>query len=151
MWFRVFGSKATAPEPADFLKRLHDGGVPVPGHFGGDDNGWFRVDFVYDEAAPPLRLNRYLIVEEDLRDELNAWAAWLEELEEHPNIPRLMQKVIGSQQLFTLECPRDRFEEDNVRSLCLGICQYLARETEGVYQIDRQGFFAPNGKQLVSE
>jgi hypothetical protein len=151
MWFRVFGSRDTAPEPADFLKHLHEFGVPVPGHFGGDDQGWFRADFEYEPGTPPLRLNRYLVVEEDLRDELNAWGAWLESLEEHPNTVKLMQKVIGSQQLFTLECPRDRFEEELVRKLCLTVCQYLARETEGVYQVDRQGFFAANGKQLVSE
>jgi len=151
MWFRVFGTRETAPEPADFLKHLNDFGAPVPGHFGGDDQGWFHVDFEYEPGATPLRLNRYLVVEEDLRDELNAWAAWLESLDEHPNTVKLMQKVIGSQQLFTLECPRDRFEEEPVRTLCLQVCQYLAQETDGVYQIDRQGFFAANGKQLVSE
>jgi hypothetical protein len=36
MWFRVFGTRDTAPEPADFLKHLHDSGVPGPGHFTGD-------------------------------------------------------------------------------------------------------------------
>lgn len=151
MWFRVFGTKETAPEPADFLKHLRDAGVAAPGHFGGDDQGWFRVDFEIEAGAAPLRLNRYLVVEEDLRDELNAWAAWLESLDEHPNTVRLMQKVVGSQQLFTLDCPRDRYEEEVSRQLCVAVCQYLSRETEGVYQIDRQGFFAPNGKQLVSE
>src|ERR1700728_1340978 len=110
MWFRVFGTKETAPEPADFLKHLHEHGVPVPGHFGGDDHGWFHVDFEFEPGVAPLRLNRYLVIEEDLRDELNAWAAWLESLDEHPNAVRLMQQVVSAQQLFTLECPRDRFE-----------------------------------------
>jgi hypothetical protein len=151
MWFRVFGIRESTPEAADFLKHLHETGVPVPGHFGGDDQGWFRVDFVFDEAAPPLRLNRYLVVEEELRDILDGWAAWVEEQEDHPNVDRLMQHIVSTQQVFTLECSRDRYEEDRVRSLCLGACQYLARETGGIYQVDNEGFYAANGKLLLPE
>jgi hypothetical protein len=151
MWFRVFSSREIAPEPAEFLQTLQELVGPVAGHFGGDDKGWFHVDLVCDENEAPLRLNRFLVEEEELRSELNAWAAWLESMEEHPNAVHLMQKIVGTRQLFTLECPRDRYEEERVRNLCVGVCRYLSRETEGIYQIDRQGFFAANGKQLLTE
>jgi len=151
MWFRVFGTRDTAPEPAAFLEHLYKAGLRVPGHFGGDEQGWFRVDFVIEEGAPPLRLDRFLIGEEDLRDEINAWAAWLETLDDNEYYGRLMQHVISTQQLFSMECSRDRFEEESVRNFCIAVCEYLARETKGVYQVDNLGFFAANSKLLVPE
>ena len=31
------------------------------------------------------------------------------------------------------------------------VCQFLARQTDGVYQADGQGFFAPDGSLLLQE
>jgi hypothetical protein len=151
MWFRVFGTTDFAPEPAAVLEHLHKHGVEVPGHFGGDDQGWFRADFVVEEEVEPLRLDRYLVGEEDLRDQLNAWAAWLESAESSPNAHRLMQHVIGAQQLFTMECPRHLYEENLVQNVCLGLCRFLAQQTAGVYQVDGLGFFAADGAMLLGE
>ncbi len=151
MWFRVFGTNDVQPDPAALLEHLKGLGVAVPGHFGGDQHGWFRVDFPYADGSPPLRMERYLVGEDEIRDDLNAWAAWLETQEEHPNVPRLMQHMISTKQVFTLRCPRDAHDEQVVRTLCVGVCQFLARQTAGVYQIDTCGFFAPDGRELLRE
>jgi len=151
MWFRVFGTSDCAPEPAAILEHLRGLGAKAQGHFGGDEHGWFKADFVHDANIAPLHMDRYLSREDDIRDDLNAWAAWLETLEANPVVPRLMQCMIDTQQLFALRCPRDQADDIGVQKLCVGLCQYLADQTRGVYQVDTQGFFAPDGRPLVRE
>ena len=146
MWFRVFGTREEAPAPAALLEALR-----VEGHFKGDDLGWFGVDFVLASGGDDLHLDRFLAEEDEIRDQLNAWAAWLETQDDSPYSRRLMQLMIGAQQLFTLDCPRDRIEEPPVQEFCQTLCRHLAKETQGVYQIDGRGFFSPDGKMLVLE
>lgn len=61
--------------------------------------------------------------------------------------------MIGTTQLFTLRVPEEEDEEADgpAEDLCLAACRFLARETEGVYQVDGQGFFAPDGTLLLQE
>lgn len=151
MWFRVFGLNETAPEPVELLAHLHGLGLKVKGDFGGDDHGWFRATLTLPEDGQPLQLQRYLTDTDDIRDDLNSWAAWVESVPEGPYTNRLMQHLIGTQQMFTLDCPRDLVEEDSVQKLCLELCQFLARHTKGVYQIDNEGFFSPGGELLLTE
>lgn len=151
MWFRVFGTNDVQPEPVKVMEHLRNLGVEVQGNFGADPHGWFRADFVHDTQRPPLHLERYLAADDDIRDDLNAWAAWLETVDNNAMAPRLMQHMIDTKQMFTLRCPRDVADEIRVQKLCVGLCQFLAEQTKGVYQVDTQGFFAPDGKSLVRE
>jgi hypothetical protein len=151
MWFRVFGTSDLAPEPAALLEHLHGTGIAVEGHFKGDDLGWFGVDFVLSGNAEPLHMDRYLAEEDEIREQLNAWAAWLETVDDPVRSGQLMQLMITANQVFALECPRHRAEEAGVERLCLALCGYLARRTAGVYQVDNCGFFAADGKLLVKE
>jgi hypothetical protein len=151
MWFRVFGTNDLQPEPEQLLEHLRRLGIESPGDFGGDDHGWFRADFTYNEQAPPLHLERFLTADDDIRDDLNSWAAWLETVETNPVVPRLMQLMVDTKQLFTMRCPRDVADLIPVQKLCVGLCQFLAEKTKGVYQVDTQGFFAPDGQSLVRE
>lgn len=149
MWFRVFGIQDITPSPDELVGHLRGLGFDLEGHFGGDDSGWFNVELVM--AGATIRLDRYLASADDIRDELNSWAAWLETVEENPVVPHLMHHVVSSQQVFTFECPRDRIEEPGVGKLCQELCQYLAKKTRGIFQIDQKGFFASDGKLLVKE
>src|SRR5215813_8194186 len=146
MWFRIFGVRDAAPEPAKLLEHLHTLGIKVEGHFKGDDLGWFHVEFVLPDDPAPLTMDRFLAEEDDIRDQLNAWAAWLENVEDPVVAGMLMQRMIGANQVFALEVSRDRAEEDAVAQFCRKLCQYLARSTDGVYQVDARGFFAADGK-----
>jgi hypothetical protein len=151
MWHRVFGLSPSPVEPADLLRHLRDGlGLPAEGHFRGDDAGWFACDLALPEASP-VRLERFLTEEDGLRDELNTWAAWLETADYTVNSGPLMEKVIGTRQLFTLRRPVDHADEARLDRLCLGVCRYLAARTDGFYQVDGQGFFAADGQLLVQE
>jgi len=151
LWFRVFGTNNAQPEPAALLEHLHQIGAPVPGQFRGDDQGWFRADFTLAAGAAPLQLERYLAGEEGIRDELNAWAAWLETADYSPNNTRLMQHMVSTTQLFTLRRPIDLADEVLLDKVCVGLCRFLAAATEGIYQADGQGFFAPDGSLLLQE
>src|SRR5262245_5503477 len=125
MWFRVFGTSQVAPEPAALLEHMQNQGLKIEGHFKGDDLGWSGVDFILPDRAEPLHMDRYLTEEDDIRDQLNAWAAWLETTGESARATHLMQLMIGTNQVFTLECPRDRVEESVVEKFCLNLCRYL--------------------------
>jgi hypothetical protein len=145
-WFRVFGTSDAEPQPAALLEYLKGQGALVTGHFHGDDQGWFQADLV-GAGAGPLYLERYLAKEEGVRDILNTWAGWLETAEHSPNRGRLMQHMISTAQLFVLE----RVSENVDVSMCVGICWFLAQETAGVYQVDTEGFFSPDGTLLLRE
>jgi hypothetical protein len=154
-WFRIFGRNEVQPAPAELLETLHRLGVEATANFCGDDLGWFQADFLIGAGAPPLRLERYLTKEDAIRGELNTWAAWLESAGDSPAHLQLMQHVISARQLFTLHEPLEHADEPNadarIEALCLGMCQFLARLTEGVYQADHHGFFDPAGTLLVVE
>jgi hypothetical protein len=151
MWFRVFATGESAPGPAYLMAHLRAIGMPVHGDFSGDDLGWFRADLTLEGRDQPLRLDRYLTDEEEIRDQLNAWAAWLETVPNNPYIRRLMQHMIGTRQIFTIQCTREEAEDQPAGRFCVELCRHLARETKGVYQADSRGFFAAHGKLLVKE
>jgi hypothetical protein len=154
-WFRVFGLGGATVEPAALLEHLHGQGFPVAGRFRGDDRGWFRAELVFADDAPPVIVERYFADEEGIRAELNTWAAWLEEQENNPHHLPLMERLIGTKQLFTLhqadEEADDAGDRELVERLCLTCCRYLAAATDGVYQADHGGFFAADGSLLVPE
>jgi hypothetical protein len=147
LWYRVFGTGDGQPEPAALLGHLVRGlGVEVRGKFRGDDLGWFGAELLVPGEATAVNLERYLVSEEGIRADLNTWAAWLETRD-----GELMQHVVRTQQLFTVERPADCDDEDMVELLCLELCLLLARETTGVYQIDGRGFFDADGMLLLEE
>lgn len=150
-WYRVFGSNHVQPSPAALLEELHQQGIPATGQFQGDDQGWFRARLALADEDTPLELERYLAREEGIRPELNSWAAWLETCEDNPHHAGLMERMIGTTQIFTLHDPSAAAEEDVAARACRTLCRFLARETAGVYQIDREGFFAADGTLLVPE
>ncbi len=103
----------------------------------------YRV-FGTNDVQPLIpEASRYLSTEEGIRAELNTWAAWVESTGDGPIQQRLMQHLISTRQIFVLH--------DAPPELAIPVCQHLARVTEGVYQVDGQGFFDADGRLLVAE
>ncbi|HWG41598.1 MAG TPA: hypothetical protein VN688_02350 [Gemmataceae bacterium] len=142
MWYRIFGSASEMPSPAAILDCLAAPDASVSGQFATDASGWYRADLLVDGVA--LQLERYLAEEEGIRAELNSWAAWLETRETISPAAPLMERMIQTRQLFTLQS-----SEKSPRAELL--CRFLANITVGVYQIDEHGFFAADGTLLVPE
>jgi hypothetical protein len=152
VWHRVFGSSHVAVEPAALLSAgSRHIGAQVTGRFKGDDLGWFEAELGLGGAR--LELQRFLTDADDLRDELNSWAAWLETVEDNADSVPLMRQMIATTQLFTLRRvdQADDSYEDLLQELCVGLCQFLAGQTAGVYQVDGKGFFDAEGLLLVKE
>jgi hypothetical protein len=143
MWYRVFGTDPSEPDPSALLEYLGHG---VKGHFHADDAGWFRAELDGAAGQEPLKLERYLATEEGIRQEFNTWAAWVEETGEGAIQIRLMQHLIGTRQLFTFQRPAEFSEER-----CLDLCRYLAKQCAGIYQVDERGFFDADGRLLLPE
>lgn len=148
-WHRVFGTNAAEPDPAALLESLQRQGFDVTGKFRGDDQGWFAAEIAYADGLGPLQVERYLAAEDDLRDDLNAWAAWLETCEGNPHVARLMRHMIQTTQLFTIRQPIRAMAAGTAGALGRALCQFLSRVTDGVYQVDGQGLFAADGTLLV--
>jgi hypothetical protein len=146
MWFRVFGISDTEPAPAAILEHLHGLGFLVSGKFSGDDQGWFRAELA-DQIGRSQALERFLASEEGIRAELNNWAAWIETTGEEAVQGRLMQHMINTRQLFTMQ-PGNK---EGMEQQCLALCRFLAQATEGVYQVDERGFFDAEGMLLLPE
>lgn len=151
MWFRVFGGNEVQPEPDGILAYLHARGYEAEGHFRADDDGWFEAVLDLTKIGVALRMNRFMAAEEGIRAELNNWAAWLETREDQPHSEPLMRRMIGVKQIFVWFFPEHLKNGGSLEKLCRQMCQYLAGLTEGVYQVDGQGFFDKDGVLLVPE
>jgi hypothetical protein len=132
MWFRVFVPTEAMPQPAAIQALL--GGVPLD--VKGDDLGWTSID------AGELRMARYLTDEDDLRDELDAWAAVAESWGDAAG---LMGRIIATRQLITLHGP------DGAAAILEDVARRLATATDGFYHADGRGFFAADGSTLLGE
>ena len=150
MWLRVFCRSLQIVSPAGLVERLIHAGYPVVPTFKGDDLGWTEGSLAL-ESGSPILLSRYLTKEDDLRDDLNAYAAELESYSFQPAAASLMEKVIQTQQMITIRKPVDHANESRLDSMCEFICQSIAGETDGIYQIDGRGWFAAEGTKLVEE
>jgi hypothetical protein len=148
---RIFGLTATDVSPSALAEHLHANGIPVEPHFKGDDLGWTGGTLILPGGGTPVQLERYLTSEDDLREDLNNFAAELETMDYNKNHTMLMQHVIQTQQLFALRRPLDHADEFLLDKLSTTIALYLAQATDGVYQVDGEGWFDAQGQILLPE
>ncbi|MDB5307552.1 MAG: hypothetical protein JWO38_1754 [Gemmataceae bacterium] len=151
MWYRIFGRSPDNVPPAALAEHLHAAGLPVEPHFKGDDLGWTVGELRLPGLNTPVLLDRFLAREDDIRDDLNAYAALLETCDYSPNHAQLMEHVALTHQLVTLRKPVDAVDEVALEKLLLEVCRFLAARTAGVYQIDGRGWFAADGTLLLQE
>lgn len=151
MWYRVFGANDVEPAPAILAEHLHTAGLAVEPHFKGDDLGWTSGELRLRGNGTPVFVERYLAAEDDIRDDLNAFAAELETCDYSPNHGMLMQHAIQTKQLITLRKPIDAADEVALEKLLDAACRLLASATDGVYQIDGRGWFTATGELLLQE
>jgi hypothetical protein len=147
LFYRVFSALDTLPDPAG-LEACLAGLGPVRCSFSADEAGWYRADVA---AGPVIAVERFAADEEGIRAELNAWAGYLETQEASPHSQALMERIIQSRQLFTIERPADHPDQARAERLCEALWRHLAQVTDGLVQIDERGFFAADGKLLVAE
>jgi hypothetical protein len=149
MWYRVFALSEAGPAPEQVREFLHALDPKARGNFHADEQGWFAVDIKIPGEETGIRLERFLSSEEGIRAELNTWAAWLETQENNPHVGRLMQHMISTKQIFTLQ--EDPSSGQSTADVCTGLCRFLAELSDGVYQADAQGFLDAAGLLLVPE
>jgi hypothetical protein len=151
MWHRIFGKSETEPSLAALAQHLHDAGLAVEPHFKGDDLGWTSGELRLPGGGTPVFVERYLASEDDIRNDLNAYAAELETCDYNPNHRPLMEHTIQTKQLIVLRAPLDTADEVTAERVLIHTCQFLAGQTDGVYQIDGRGWFGPTGELLLQE
>jgi hypothetical protein len=150
MWLRVFSPNSTEVPPAELAGHLHAMGFAHEPHFKGDAHGWTTGE-LRPTSGSPVMLARYLTTEDDLRDDLNAFAAELETQTYSPNNVILMEKVIQTKQMVTVRKPIDSPDEAALDRLSDAVVMFLAARTGGVYQVDGRGWFATDGTMLLQE
>jgi hypothetical protein len=151
MWYRVFGKAESEPSPAALASSLHAAGMDVEPHFKGDDLGWTSGELRISQSGTPIYLERYLASEDDIRDDLNAYAAMLETCDYSTNHRLLMEHAIQTKQLIVIRSPLDATNEVMAERIVEHTCRLLAKLTEGVYQIDGRGWFSADGELLLQE
>jgi hypothetical protein len=151
MWYRVFGKGESEPSAGALAASLHAEGLDVEPHFKGDDLGWTSGELRFPQGGTPILLERYLASEDEIRADLNAYAAELETCDYSPNHRMLMEHAIQTKQLFVIRSPIEMPNEVLAERILLHTCQFLASQTDGIYQIDGRGWFAANGELLLQE
>ena len=150
MWQRVFGRSDNGLTPARIAEGLAEAGHVCVPHFKGDDLGWTSGELHFALGSPIL-LARYLTKPDDLRADLNAFAAELETMTYSPNAAGLMERVIQTQQMVTLRKPFDHADEVELEAVCEFLMRSLTTASDGLYQIDGRGWFTATGELLVQE
>lgn len=150
MWYRVFGLTDANVPPSRLAEHLHANGLPLEPHFKGDDLGWTEGELRFANGSPIL-LARFLTAADDLRDDLNSFAAELETMDYDRNHEMLMERVIRSAQLITLRKPIANPDESASESACERAASFLAAACDGVVQIDGKGWFDAAGRLLLAE
>lgn len=145
MWCRVFGMNEAVSAPATIAEHLRGHGLPVEVQTEADEQGWFHLELTSAGGVYLLDLYR----PDDIRDDLNTWAAWLEE-NAGDQATALMQRMIGTRQLITLR-REDRGDDAESRRFCHELARCLAQQCDGIYQIDGEGFFDDRSNRLVPE
>ena len=136
-----FWPNGVEPSPASCASICSRPGLAVVPHFKGDDLGWTAAELRLPRSAHRSSCERYLAGEDDIRDDLNAYAAELETMDYSPNNGKLMQHAIQTKQLITLRKPIDAADEVTLDKVLEETCRFLAAATDGVYQIDGKGWF----------
>ena len=90
---RIFGRTLTEVSPSALAEHLLAAGLTVTPHFRGDDLGWTGGTLTLPGTGSPMQLERFLTVEDELRADLNNYAAELETMDYNPNHVMLMQHV----------------------------------------------------------
>lgn len=152
MWLRAFGRELTHPKLTSLCEHLQKAGLKVVPHFRGDDLGWTEGEIELVDAKATIGLARYLTEEDNLREDLNAYAA---ELESYADIQQgtkeLMERVIQTRQMITIRKPINGNNEILMEKACELIASYFAERIDGVYQIDGQGWYLATGERLITE
>jgi hypothetical protein len=140
----VFCRGEAQPELAALEELLTKLGETDPIKVAGDDQGWTCVETTL------LWIECFLTSEPGVRAELNNWAAWLEARDNVERQMELMEHLIQTQQLYTIQREREvsRSEDMPIEEK---VCQFFAAFADGIYQVDGAGFFAANGKLLAQE
>ena len=150
MWYRVFCRSTDSLDPRELVARLATPGRPVRGAFQPDDRTWSSGALQLGSGTP-IYVERFGTAEDDLRNDLNTWAAYLETLDYSPNHTRLMEHVVQTQQLFTIRKPLDHPTESAVDDLCRGLCGELATAGDGIFQIEDEAWYSADGTLLLQE
>ena len=149
--YRVFGCNDADPDRDSLLLHLHNQRLEGTAKFWGDKEGWYQADLKLDDNPAIIRLERELFYEEGVRTALNVFAALVESLEPSPDQEWLMEHIISARQLFTLKRPSETTTRLEVERLCLAVCQFLAKVTDGFYAIEDQGFFREDGSLILKD
>ena len=148
MWYRVFCRTSNEVKPDEIIAHLHT--WSVVGRFRGDDLGWTGAELIVGKGTP-IYADRYLTSEDSLREDLNTWAAYLETLDYSNRRFELMEHVIQTQQLVTIRKPLDHANEVVIEDVCRSLCQVIAASSEGIYQIENEGWYSASGECLLKE
>jgi len=149
LWYRVFGRRIAPVAPDEVLAYFDHQRLPCKTEFEPPQD-WRQATLVVADTIP-LELERFPASEEGIRTELNTWAAFLETCDYSSNNVPLMEHMIQTTQLFNLRCAEDHDNPKLAQEVCVSLCQYLAQLTDGVYQVDEEGFYTPAGVLILPE
>lgn len=152
-WMRVFGTSAICPKASELLEVCLRQGMEAESEVLGEDDDWEQVTFRSPGAAEGLMVERVGGGEfgaEEVAEEVRPVLQTFEGRDE-PEAQQVLTKIRNTRQLFIVGIPTGTPTQSPLRRVSVALAEYLARTTEGIYQIPDRGFFGPDGSLLVAD
>ncbi|MCS6975473.1 MAG: hypothetical protein NZM31_00505 [Gemmatales bacterium] len=146
-WFRVFANSEVVPSPETIAEGVRQTFPHLRLTFTADEEGWLECDLSDPATGKHWLLRRYSRKSDDIRGELQSWAAWVEWQPPSPHQQPIMERLMTAQQVFVFGADADPVSDH----LGLTLMQFLADCCNGIYQIDGRGFYAADGQLLLAE
>lgn len=150
-WIRIFGTTGQAPRVSALVEHLDGLGIEVTWEVMGDDKEWEQVSLQTATMPAPLMIERMPTDDSEIRDEVDPLIQWLETVDDVLDVDEIERALGGTRQLFIIGMPVGGQGTTNVEHLSNKLSQFLARQTQGIYQVAEAGFYDAEGRLLLEE
>lgn len=150
MWQRIFLAEALPVDAEELLESVRAAGFRIAAQFRRDEQGWFEGLLVEEDSEAAVEIRRYLAGEDGIRQELNGWAAWVEEILPEEEATPWLIRFIGAKEVVTLRCLEEG-DPEAAAPLMDCLARSVAAAGGGFRQVDGVGLLDAAGNLLVRE
>lgn len=147
-WIRVFGTNQQTPRASEIQTSLLRCGMFVQSDVDGDDGSWEQVRLRHELASESVQLELLPPDDPELADEIEPILDWLSEQPGSPNAQVLRETLSRVSQVYIIGVPDSAQLGTPNGQMTILLARLLSRWSDGLYQVDNEGFYDRHGTLL---